>query len=117
MDLLQVSSTLAMNSLARNLPPYIPLANQIRDLAKLLVECKQDIPDCLQQYKPEIQPNAPLFDDDDDDDDEDFDTNPNTDKPAVPGVSKGAAWDAGDNSVVFQVDALRISSSFPFLTG
>lgn len=76
-----------------------------RELAKLLVECKQDIPECLEQFKPEIQDDAPLFDDDDDDDEED-DANANTNDP-VPTVAQGAAWDAGDTSVVFQGDGLR----------
>jgi ATP-dependent RNA helicase DDX3X len=79
------------------------------DLAKLLVECKQEIPECLEHHKPE-QADAPLFDDDDDEDDEDDDSGNN----AIPAadVAKGAAWDAGDNSVVFQGDAARMA---PFL--
>ena len=70
-----------------------------RDLAKLLMECRQDIPECLEQFKPEIPPNAPLFEEDDEDED------PNN-GPA-PDVAQGAAWDAGDNSVVFQGDGIR----------
>jgi hypothetical protein len=70
-----------------------------RDLAKLLLESNQEIPECLQQYKPDIPPEAPLFDDDDDDDDDDDEDEVN-DAVAlqVPSDSGGAAWDAGDNS-------------------
>jgi hypothetical protein len=86
-----------------------------RELAKLLVECKQDIPECLEQFKPEIQDDAPLFDDDDDDDEEDdANANAKADGP-VPAVSQGAAWDAGDTSVVFQGDSLRTFSLLPSL--
>jgi hypothetical protein len=74
----------------------------IRQLAKLLVECKQEIPECLESFKPELPPDAPLFEEDDDDEDDEA---PPT--ASVPPVSQGAAWDAGDNSVVFQGDALR----------
>jgi len=63
------------------------------------------MPECLEQFKPDVQPDAPLFDDDDDEDEED-------EAPAsVPAVSQGAVWDAGDNSVVFQGDGLRTIST------
>lgn len=92
--------------------PYARVCTNRRELAKLLVECKQDIPECLEQFKPEIQDDAPLFEDDDDDDDEEDDANANANGP-VPTVSQGAAWDAGDTSVVFQGDALRTSPLHP----
>jgi hypothetical protein len=72
------------------------------------LECKQDIPECLESFKPEIQADAPLFDDDDDDDDDDANVNSNISPPVV---SQGAAWDAGDNSVVFQGEGLRMNPS------
>jgi ATP-dependent RNA helicase DDX3X len=97
------------------LGPYPPLISHIqflisfpRDLAKLLTECKQDIPECLENFKPEVQADAPLFDDDDDEDD-DEDGNANSNVPA-PAVSQGATWDAGDNSAIFQGDGLRMNS-------
>lgn len=74
-----------------------------RELCKLLLECHQEIPEYLASFKPEIQEDHPLFEDDDDDDsDDDDDTAPN-----VAPVSQGAAWDAGDNSVVFQGESVR----------
>lgn len=73
------------------------------------MECRQEIPECLEQFKPDIQPDAPLFEDDDDDD-EDEDEAP----AAAPAVSEGAAWDAGDNSVVFQGDSLRTITTHLF---
>ena len=95
-----------MKLLAR-MSPHASKYTNCRELAKLLVECKQDIPECLVQFKPEIQDDAPLFDDDDDDDDDD-DANANANGP-VSSVSQGASWDAGDTSVVFQGDSLRTS--------
>jgi ATP-dependent RNA helicase DDX3X len=79
--------------------------NCFRDLAKLLTECKQEIPECLQTFKPDVPPDTPLFQEDDDDDDED--EQEQTPPANVPGVEGGAAWDAGDNSVVFQGDTMR----------
>ena len=87
--------------------PLLPAQNSNfgRQLAKLLVECGQEIPECLEQFKPDIQADTPLFDDDDDDDEDEEDA------PSAPVVSQGAAWDAGDNSVVFQGGGLRTISS------
>jgi hypothetical protein len=68
------------------------------------MESNQDIPECLESFKPQMDPNAPLFEDDDDDD-EDENNSPTIAPPSS--VSKGATWDAGDNSVVFQGDGLR----------
>jgi len=86
---------------------YSPSQKELtcRELCKLLMECHHEIPEFLEEYKPAVQDDAPLFDDDDDDDDDD-------DEPVqlsadAPAVSQGAAWDAGDNSVVFQGEALR----------
>ena len=72
------------------------------------MECHHEVPDFLEEYKPAVQPDAPLFDDDDDDDDDDEPVQVTADTPAV---SQGAAWDAGDSSVVFQGEALRNSLS------
>jgi hypothetical protein len=77
-----------------------------RDLAKLLTECKQEIPECLETFKPQVPPDTPLFQEDDDDDDED-EQDPKMMPADVPGVAGGAAWDAGDNSVVFQGGSMR----------
>lgn len=82
-----------------------------RDLAKLLVESAQEVPECLGQFKPELSPDVPLFEDDDDeDDDEEEDTG------APTNVSQGASWDAGDNSVVFQGPNVRKSPILIFLS-
>ena|ERR1700694_38198 len=74
------------------------------------MECKQEIPQCLEAFKPELQDDAPLFheDEDDDDDDED-DAKPTS---TAPTVAQGASWDSGDNSVVFQGDAVRMCPSY-----
>jgi hypothetical protein len=68
------------------------------------VECKQEIPECLEPFKPEIQSDTPLFDEDEDEEEDDEDVNPST----APTVAQGASWDSGDNSVVFQGDAVRM---------
>ena len=88
-------------------PCLTNVADRIRDLAKLLVECKQHIPDCLEAFKPDIQPDAPLFEDDDDEDEDDDANNNHAHNPTV---AQGAAWDAGDDSVVFQGGELRNSA-------
>ena len=80
------------------------------------MESNQDIPECFENFKPQADPDAPLFDDDDDDDDDEEDTGPVV---GVASVAQGAAWDAADTSVVFQGDAFRIFSPstpgiFPF---
>lgn len=81
----------------------------------MLVECHQEIPECIEQFKPEVQSDRPLFDDDDDEDDNDDDDDDEFNPASnVATVSQGAAWDAGDNSVVFQGDALR---TVPFVFG
>ena len=75
-----------------------------RDLAKLLLESGQEVPECLEQFKPTLSPDTPLFEDDDDDDEEEEEQEAQAAiQPAiVPNVAQGASWDAGDNSVVFQ---------------
>ena len=70
------------------------------------MECRQEIPECLEQFKPDVQTDAPLFDDDDDDDDDEDEA-----PASAPAVAQGAAWDAGDNSVVFQGDGVRTIST------
>jgi hypothetical protein len=81
------------------------------DLAKLLMESNQDIPECLENFKPQADPDAPLFEDDDDDEeDEEEDTGPVAGSASV---AQGAAWDAADTSVVFQGESLRNISSLP----
>jgi hypothetical protein len=72
------------------------------------MESGQEVPECLEPFKPELPPDAPLFDDDDDDDEDEVENKGVT----VPDVSEGANWDAGDNSVAFQGQSLRKS---PFL--
>jgi hypothetical protein len=52
-----------------------------------------------------MQQDTPLFDEDEDDDDEDDGGN----SAPSPSVARGAAWDAGDNSVVFQGGAVRMA--------
>ena len=76
----------------------------LRDLCKLLIECRQEIPECIESFKPEVQSDRPLFEDDNDDDDDDDATSAPFNAPPV---SQGASWDAGDNSVGFQGHALR----------
>lgn len=67
------------------------------------MECHQDIPEFLDQFKPKITPDAPLFaEDDEDDEDDEGNSNP---VPA-PNVAQGATWDEGDSSAVFQGDGL-----------
>lgn len=73
------------------------------------MESNQDIPECLENFKPRSDPDAPLFEDDEDDED-DEDNNPSTVPPTS--VTQGAAWDAADTSVVFLGDAVRIPT-FP----
>jgi ATP-dependent RNA helicase DDX3X len=93
--------------------PLIPIGLvylRCRELAKLLTECKQEIPECLESFKPDVPPNAPLFDEDDDEDEDDEETN--TSPANIPSVAGGAAWDSGDNSVVFQGDAMRNAPYF-----
>ena len=80
------------------------------DLAKLLMESSQEIPDCLERFKPPMNTEAPLFEDDDDDD-EDEDSCAALVHPES--LAQGAAWDAGDNAVVFQGDGLRNPSQSP----
>jgi hypothetical protein len=94
-----------------------------RELAKLLTESKQDIPECLEPFKPDLGPEF-LFQDDDDDDEEDEggergvndDTHANNSNgngfTTVGTVAKGATWDSGDNSVVYQGEAMRINPPF-----
>ena len=62
------------------------------------MECKQDVPECLEAYKPQIQADQPLFADDDDDE-EDGEDNPAS---SIPMAAPGAAWDASDGSTSFQ---------------
>jgi ATP-dependent RNA helicase DDX3X len=110
------------NSNNEVLAPYVPASHPSShlilahadlgsDLAKLLMECNQDIPECLENFKPQADPEAPLFEDDDDDEeDEDEDTGP---VAGTVSVAQGAAWDAADTSVVFQGHSLRNISSPP----
>jgi hypothetical protein len=108
----QVSTTVATKSLqSTNSNSPTLKANWARELAKLLVECKQEIPECLVPFRPQVPPDAPLFDDDDDDDEEADVNGNNTNEPGL-NVAEGAAWDAGDNSVVFQGSGLRIILTF-----
>jgi hypothetical protein len=86
-------------------PLYRDTLFTLRDLCKLLIECQQEIPECIESFKPEVQSDRPLFEDDNDDDDDDDATSAPFN--AAP-VSQGASWDAGDNSVDFQGNALRI---------
>jgi hypothetical protein len=75
------------------------------------MESNQDIPECLENFKPQADPDAPLFEDDDDDEeDEEEDTGPVASSASV---AQGAAWDAADTSVVFQGESLRNISSLP----
>lgn len=85
------------------MPLYRVTLFTLRDLCKLLIECQQEIPECIESFKPEVQSDHPLFEDDKDDDDDDATSAPFN----APSVSQGASWDAGDSSVVFQGDALR----------
>src|SRR5579859_1292004 len=80
-------------------PPPLHADCVCSDLAKLLVECHQEIPECLEPHKPDLPSDTPLFDDDDDDDDEEDDA---PSAAVAPPVASGASWDSGDNSVVFQ---------------
>jgi hypothetical protein len=77
------------------------LIHRERDLAKLLTESRQDIPECLEPFKPEGSPEL-LFQDDDDDDDDEEDahadgagiTDDNShDNPSGVNVVGGAVWD------------------------
>jgi len=75
------------------------------------MESGQEVPEFLAQFKPELTPDAPLFEDDDDDDDDEDDEH-ESQKASAPSLAQGAIWDAGDNSVVFQGENLR---TFPTL--
>jgi hypothetical protein len=72
----------------------------------LLIECQQEIPACIESFKPDVQFDHPLFEDDNDNDDDDDDNDAISEPFNAPPVSQGASWDAGDNSV-FQGDAFR----------
>jgi hypothetical protein len=92
-----------------------------RELAKLLTESKQDIPECLESYKPDLGPEF-LFQDDDDDDEEDEGGERGVNDDTHANISNGngfttvgpvANWDSGNNSVVYQGEAMRITPPFP----
>ncbi len=98
-----------------------------RDLTKLLTECNQEIPECLEQYKPKGSPELLFQDDDDDDDDDDEekeeeakvskrrrDSGNGTGNGSGLSVAVGAGWDSGDHSAVFQGEKLR---RIPLLQG
>jgi ATP-dependent RNA helicase DDX3X len=78
------------------------LIHRERDLAKLLTESRQDIPECLELFKPEGSPELLFQDDDDDDDDEEdahadgagiTDDDNSHENPSGGNVVGGAVWD------------------------
>jgi len=68
------------------------------------VESKQEIPECLEPYRPQVPFDAPLFTDDEDDDDDDDASHAAIVSAAS--IAQGATWDAGDNSLAAQGGSL-----------